>query len=181
MEIVAHIRELEVSIEDIPSHIMGIGARESNTINTIDIIDFFEKFTKWSLENLLCKGGARRAEDFYLLYYIFIYSFQIFQYLIIRKTNYRYTYSIKIFSSFFVIFLNSYMTLTINLNNQIKLITIKIYNIIQKRFLSEKSKSSNLISIKKRIPNSFFWSCHIFPEFFCFFHKIFPVWDMSFS
>jgi hypothetical protein len=43
---------------------MRIGAREPDPIESIDFADFFEEFTERGLENLLCKGGARRAEDF---------------------------------------------------------------------------------------------------------------------
>lgn len=68
MEIVTHLREVEVSIENISSHVMRIRTRKSDTIESIYGIYLIEEFSKWRLENLLCKGGARRAEDFYLLY-----------------------------------------------------------------------------------------------------------------
>jgi hypothetical protein len=69
------MRQVEVSREDIERHIMRIRAREADTIESVDATDLVEEIPKWGLENLLCKGGARRAEDFYLLFQIFFYSF----------------------------------------------------------------------------------------------------------
>jgi hypothetical protein len=43
---------------------MWIRRSEPDPIESIDFADFFEEFTERGLENLLYKGGARRAEDF---------------------------------------------------------------------------------------------------------------------
>ena len=48
VEIVTHFRKVEVGIEDILRHIMGIRTRETDTIETVYRIDAFVKISKWS-------------------------------------------------------------------------------------------------------------------------------------
>lgn len=54
MEIITHLREIEVSIENISRHIMWIRAREANTIKSWNLIDFLKEFTKWGLHIWTC-------------------------------------------------------------------------------------------------------------------------------
>lgn len=65
VEIWTHLIEVEVCIENIASHVMRIGTRESDTIEPVDRVDIFEEFTERGFWGSFLKGAVAIAtEDF---------------------------------------------------------------------------------------------------------------------
>ena len=58
----SHMRQVEVSREDIERHIMRIGAREADTIESVDGTDLVEEITKWGFRR---NGGIRNFINLY--------------------------------------------------------------------------------------------------------------------